>query len=225
MIDLKPLHFDPEWLRTKYVDEELTTVEIGRLVHRDMKSVWSQLKKFGIPTRPRGYYLRRGPQSVNYMLQPGAIDPFLGRRHSAATRAVLRLKASGPKPWIRGRRNGMFNRRGHLAPAYIDGGGYDRRFASGGIVTWRTVRLRIIHQRGRTCQRCGTEANGYREPALHHLIGWAGHPETRFDPTNIVVLCRACHRWVHSDQNTTGAFLGGGDAPVWGEKFRPTSNH
>jgi hypothetical protein len=43
-----------EWLRARYIDEQLDCVQIGQLVKRDPKTVWHWLRCAGITTRPRG---------------------------------------------------------------------------------------------------------------------------------------------------------------------------
>jgi hypothetical protein len=218
----KPLHLDPEWLRRKYIDECLTTVEIGRIVGRDMKSVWSQLKRFGIPTRPRAFYLRAGPKGHNFMHRPGAVNPFLGRRHSEATRQLLSVKAMG-RPGMVGPRNGMYGVHGPAHPSW-KGGITPERQRVHRSEAWRLT-AHLIYKRDRmTCRRCGTSLlHAGPAPHIHHRVSFSD-PTLRFDLDNLVLLCQACHYWVHSRKNVRGEFLGGGDAPVWGEKFRPDSS-
>jgi len=198
----KSPHLDREWLYQKYIVEGLSTYDIGRLVGRDPKGVYTKLRDFGIPTRPRGQNLAG---SDNYMRQPGAVNPFQGRQHTEATKRRLSQKASVEKPWLRGERNGMAGRTGETNPNYIDGSSPERQrmYAHG---TWKAV-LRAVYARDNyRCVRCSAPKTTPRSLHAHHIKPWAGNPALRFDLDNLVTLCRTCHSWVHSKANTEGLF-------------------
>ena len=68
---------------------------------------------------------------------------------------------------------------------------------------------RIVWARDRaTCQRCGAK---YSEDQLlyqvHHIGSRAKFPELRTSVDNLVLLCRPCHRFVHSRANTAHEFV------------------
>ena len=112
-----------------------------------------------------------------------------GRRHTTETIAVLSEKASRPKPWLRGERNGMFGRTGPANPNYKDGSSGERQrlYASS---EWRAL-LRSIRKRdGLRCTSCG-RAGG--ELQVHNILPWAEFPDLRFEPSNLITLCRQCH--------------------------------
>lgn len=120
-----------------------------------------------------------------------------GRRHTEATRAVLSAKASVPKPHLRGPGNGMYGRKGPLNPRYVDGSSPERQ-RSYSTAEWRDL-VRVVRARdGYRCRDCGAEKHGRRSLHLHHLKPWAGNPEHRFDPDNVVTLCAPCHRARHA---------------------------
>lgn len=196
-------HLDPDWLREHYVDKQLSTGDIAKLVGRDPKSVYNQLRVFGIQTRPRGANLAGAD---NFMqLHPGE-NPFKGKRHTAETRAILSEKASTPKPHLRGERNGMSGRRGANNPNYQGGSSPERQrqYASS---EWRELQRVIYARDGYRCRRCGAGKTERRGLHAHHIQPWAKRPELRFDLANIVTLCRTCHQWVHSKTNSERAFL------------------
>ncbi len=141
--------------------------------------------------RPRRYFSAACSLRVNRVSGGGD-----GRRHTPETRAVLSAKAKRPKPWLRGERNGMAGRVGVANPNYKDGSSPERQrlYSS---AEWRRVSRLVRERDGYRCQRCGAEKQGRRSLHLHHIEPWAGHPERRFDPENIVTLCRACHHEVH----------------------------
>jgi len=201
---VKSKHLDADWLRKKYVVEGLSTYDIGKLVGRDPKRIHDKLRDFGIPTRPRGMNLKG---EDNYMSRPGVKNPFAGKKHSKATREVLRKKASVPKPYLRGRGNGMSGRCGPLNPRFVDGSSPERQrtYASG---VWKEMLRRIYKRDGHACLRCGSRGTGARGLHAHHVKPWAGNEALRFDENNIVTLCRKCHEWVHSRKNKKNEYIG-----------------
>lgn len=57
--------------------------------------------------------------------------------------------------------------------------------------SWRTA---VFRNDNFTCQSCGVKS-GMIE--AHHIKPWADYPELRFDVSNGITLCRACHYRVH----------------------------
>jgi len=103
-------HLDRDWLHQKYIVEQLSTYEIGRLVSRDPKNIYQKLRDFEIPTRPRGLNLK-GSDCYGKRMASGEVpNTFQGKTHSPETRKRLSEKASIPKPYLRGERNGMSGR-------------------------------------------------------------------------------------------------------------------
>lgn len=197
------LHLDPDWLRQKYEVEGLSTYDIGAIVGRDPKRVYQKLIDFGIPTRPRGLNLK-GEDC--HMKRAGAVNPFLGKKHSDETRKTLSEKASVAKPYLRGRRNGMSGRTGESNPNFKDGSSPERQrqYAS---AQWKVLIRSVYARDGYRCRRCNAPKKGQRGLHAHHVKPWAGNPQLRFDASNLITLCRACHEWVHSTQNTSGELL------------------
>ncbi|MCA9646558.1 MAG: HNH endonuclease, partial [Myxococcales bacterium] len=73
---------------------------------------------------------------------------------------------------------------------------------------WSAVRRRVWARDRRSCQRCGREHRRGDPPYhVHHIGSWATHPGLRLELANLVLLCRPCHRWVHSSENTRGELL------------------
>lgn len=73
---------------------------------------------------------------------------------------------------------------------------------------WKAA-VRAVWARDRgACCRCGRR-HKYGEPAfdVHHISNYAQHPECRSDTENLVLLCRGCHRWVHSRGNKSCEFI------------------
>lgn len=196
-------HLDQVWLRQKYMIEELSTYEIAALVGRDPKSIHRKLRDFGIPTRPRGHNLRG---TDNAWAQPEFVNHWIGRTHTAESKAKIAARARGPRPYLRGERNGMYGVTGSANPNYVDGSSPDRQrlYSSS---EWKAA-LRLVYERDCfACRRCGAGKTEPRGLHAHHTAPWAGNESLRFDLTNLVTLCRDCHRWVHSRANAEKEWL------------------
>lgn len=198
----KSPHLDKDWLYQKYIVERLSTYEIGRLVNRDPKRIYEKLIDFGIQTRPRGLNLK----GKDHWTQKGIPNAFLGKHHSAETRKILSEKASIPKPWLRGSRNGMYKKNGDSNPNYKDGSSPERQRLYAGS-EWKEVQRQVYKRDNYHCVRCGSPKRGWRGLHAHHIKSWAGNPELRFKLSNIVTLCKDCHNWVHSRANNKMEYL------------------
>jgi hypothetical protein len=74
---------------------------------------------------------------------------------------------------------------------------------------WRRIREFVIARDGGACRRCGLMEAEFH---VHHLRPWAWAQPWRFIPENLVLLCKDCHRWVHSSANVEREFLIDDDA-------------
>ena len=57
-------------------------------------------------------------------------------------------------------------------------------------------RRRILYRDKNTCRNCGAGKDKSKLHA-HHILGYAGFPQFRFDDWNGKTLCRRCHALVH----------------------------
>jgi 5-methylcytosine-specific restriction endonuclease McrA len=62
---------------------------------------------------------------------------------------------------------------------------------TGRYVDWRNA---VLARDNFTCTACKRKTEMLH---AHHLKGWASHPEWRFDVSNGVTLCEACHAGEH----------------------------
>lgn len=199
---MKSPHLDRDWLTQKYLVEKLSTYDIAAIVGRDPKRIYEKLRDFNIPTRPRGENLRGDD---NFM-KSSPVHPMLGKRMSPEARAKLSIATSVPKPYLRGKNNGMFGRTGSKNPRYVDGSSPERQrmYVRG---EGREFLREVLKRDAYSCQRCGARKIGPKSLHVHHIKPWAGNPSLRFDKSNVVVLCRACHGWVHSRDNVNREYL------------------
>jgi hypothetical protein len=115
------------------------------------------------------------------------------RRTISQTRAVKHWGSSGEA-------NPMFGKTGVGNPNWR-GGVTPERQSVYVSARWKSVAKQVRRRDGGICQRCGESGEH-----LHHLASFAIE-SGRYDPDNLVLLCRACHRFVHSRRNKNGEFL------------------
>lgn len=74
--------------------------------------------------------------------------------------------------------------------------------------SWRNAIKFVWKRDNATCQRCNESFQHKPEQQFHiHHIKSFKHKELRCDISNLVLLCKVCHRWVHSKKNQKGEFL------------------
>lgn len=58
--------------------------------------------------------------------------------------------------------------------------------------SWTTIRYNVLNEQRFTCQECGARAD-----EVHHIIPVSAAPDKQFDYTNLIALCKKCHRRHH----------------------------
>jgi 5-methylcytosine-specific restriction endonuclease McrA len=86
----------------------------------------------------------------------------------------------------------MYGRTGSASPTWRGGGSPERQriYASS---EWRRLRRLVRNRAACMCEVCGSTDQLH----VHHIRGWADHPELRLDPDNLMLLCRGCHIDAH----------------------------
>lgn len=181
---------DKEWLEQKYVIEKLSTYDIAKIVKRDPKGVYCWLKGYGIPTRKRGDNLiNNGIDNYGNKIKLGIVDnPFKGKTHSEKTKKLLSEKASCPKPYLRGNKNGMYGKKGRLSPSWR-GGLTPLRQKMYSNSKWKKAALQAWKDCEGKCVIC--EGKGEE---LHHKLCFSLFPEFALDTENLFVVCKKCHK-------------------------------
>ncbi len=191
-----------EWLVEHYTGKELDCAQIGKIVNRDPKSVWSWLKFYGIETRKRGY------ASSAFAFAKGGESKFKGRKHSESTRLAMSAiaKANGRVPYDPAVGPYCRGRFGSDHPGW-KGGVTPERQALYSSKAWAACIAFVWSKSESKCERCGKVAEKRsRSFHIHHVIPFE-HEPTRADVTNLVLLCVKCHMHVHSKKNTTGELI------------------
>lgn len=122
------------------------------------------------------------------------------RRTISQARKVKRWGSSGAK-------NPMFGKRGSECASW-KGGCTPERQAFHGSREWAEASLAVWRRDNGTCRRCAAIAN--KSPGtkfdVHHIVGFEV-VALRAVVRNLVLLCRKCHRFVHSKGNINRDYL------------------
>lgn len=196
--------FDKVWLSDQYVSQRKSADQIAREIGRDPKRVWEWLRDYGIATRPRGTDYGHGFKSGNE-------SSFKGRKHSQETKEKIRQRrlADGRVPYLMpDGSHAMKGRNGQQHPAWKGGLTPDRQ-AFYSSSEWKTACKAVWHRANAQCERCSKHHNeaGHRGTFhIHHIVSFMVR-ELRAVPSNLVLLCDKCHRFVHSKRNQKKEFI------------------
>lgn len=149
---------------------------------------------------------RSGPDiGIELGINSSAVDYWL-RKHGVPRRTVSEARAL--KRWgSAGPANGMFGKRGAECPSWR-GGSTPERQAFHGSAEWREVSLAVWRRDHGTCRHCALKANDCKVPRfdVHHIIPFEV-TALRAAIDNLVLLCRKCHRFIHSKKNINREWL------------------
>lgn len=153
-------------------------------------------------------YLQKGRSAADIAKEEGCREESIFhwlRKYAIPRRNVS--EARKRKHWgASGERNPMFGKRGAEAPNW-KGGGTPERQAFYSSVEWGMA-VKAVWSRDRAkCQRCSKKAIRRGIFHIHHKVTF-GVKEIRTNLGNLVLLCPACHRFVHSPKNTEHTFIG-----------------
>lgn len=196
------MHQDKEWLYQKYIVEGLDCVQIGKMVNRDTKTIWYWLKKFDIPTRPRGTNwqangLNKG-RSKGWHHTKEAKEKV--GKASRERGAVPYRSSKNGKHWLKDRpAKDNPNWKGGITPERQEFSNSDE---------WKEATNTIWKRDNATCQRCNKKYNNKKHKPfhVHHIVSFKVK-ELRTELSNLILLCRPCHYWIHSNKNTEKEFI------------------
>jgi hypothetical protein len=209
-------HPSAEWLRQKYETEGLDCVQIAAIFGCDSKTAWQWVKDAGIEKRKRGY-----GHPANHF-QPGHRNS-VGRKYSAATIAKVKAAtiARGQVPYLK---NGIHWLK---SPGAVNGrwlGGITpERQTFYRSAEWKEAVKAVWKRDNGICQRCASDYRTIQRSVfskfqIHHIDGFQ-IVARRTVLDNLALVCRPCHLWIHSAENTARLFLGEGHdfdpAPFW----------
>ncbi len=96
-----------------------------------------------------------------------------------------------------GELNGMFGKRGECSPNWRGGIAPPRQKAYA-TIAWKALEKTILKRDNRTCVKCKTQLTERVKINIHHIEDFDRRPDLRFEPTNLMTLCKPCHQEIHS---------------------------
>jgi hypothetical protein len=196
------LGFTKDWLIEQYFVLKKDCTQISNEIGRDSKSVWNWFKWYGIKIRPRGGYT--APNCYKEGHKQG-----VGRIHTEGTKTKIRKAriADGHVPYLK---NGIhwLKHPGAVSPSW-KGGITPQRQSFYASAEWVNAVKSVWERDNAVCQRCGKHHNTEKNRGsfhIHHIVSFVVI-EKRADLNNLVLLCKECHRWVHSNKNTLKHWL------------------
>lgn len=195
------LGFTKNWLIDQYITQGKDANKIGREIGRDGHSVWNWLVGYGIQTRPRGF-------DTSHLPKDGST--FKGKKHSLETREKMRDAsiADGRVPFLKNGEHWLKSVEKKDHPNWKGGFTPDRQsvYAS---EEWVDAVKAVWARDNAICQRCGKSHNEEINRGnfhIHHIVSFQVK-ELRTEVDNLVLLCKECHKYVHSKKNTDRLFI------------------
>jgi len=195
------LGFDKKWLIDEYINKKKSANTIAKEIGRDPKRVWEWIVDYGIPTRPRGHNTDQLPKDGS---------TWLGRKHSKSTKQKLSkiAKEDGRLPWGKNNPHWLKTHPVEDHPKWKGGITADRQKVYSSE-EWANSVKEVWKRDNATCQRCGKHHNTTTSRGtfnIHHIVSFMVK-EKRTDVSNLVLLCKECHKFVHSNKNIEKHFL------------------
>lgn len=195
------LGFTKDWLIDQYINQGKDANQIASEVGRDGKSVWNWLSVYGIQTRSRGH-------NTSHLPKDGST--FRGKHHSNETKEKIRAASllDGRVPYLKNGDHWLKGVSKEDHPNWIGGLTPDRQsvYAS---QAWIDAVKSVWSRDKATCQRCGKHHNTSAIRGtfhIHHLVSFQVK-ELRTDPSNLVLLCKECHKYIHSKTNIEKQYI------------------
>lgn len=191
------------YLEIEYLQKKRTCNEIAKDVKKDPKTIWSWLKKYNIPTRPRG------GESSSGSFKKGS-NLWTGKKHKPETKEKIRnarLK-DGHVPYLKNGEHWLKGVSKENHPMYIGGLSPERQSYYSSLL-WIELVKGVWKRDNATCQNCGKSHNLELNRGnfhIHHIVSFQIR-EKRHDIDNLILLCKECHKWIHSKKNTNHKFI------------------
>jgi len=191
------LGFTKDWLIDQYLNQKKSANQIAKEIGRDSKRVWEWIKEYGVETRKRG-------TDYGQCFKKGMIGSMTGKKHSEATKEKIRAAsiADGRVPWGKGNDPYWKGKTGSQHPSF-KGGLTPERQSVYSSQEWVNAVKKVWARDNAICQRCGVHHNSQEQRGnfhIHHIVSFQV-PELRTEESNLLLLCKPCHKWVHSKKN------------------------
>ena len=195
------LGYNKEWLEHEYLAMGKSANQIAREINRDSKRVWEWITNYNIPTRSRGH-------DTSHLPKDGST--WKGKKHSEGTKDKIRQARlnDGHVPYLKDGVHWLTSKAKEDHPNY-KGGLTPERQALYSSEEWSQSVKSVWHRDNAICQKCGKHHNSEKNRGnfhIHHIVSFMVR-ELRSNINNLVLLCKECHRWVHSKENINKEFI------------------
>ena len=145
-----------------------------------------------------------------HAFQKGQVNPFKGKKHSQETKDKLSAIAiaDGRVPWGKGNEPYWRGVTGDKHPSF-KGGLTPERQAVYSSREWVDAVKAVWARDNATCQGCGIHHNTAETRGtfhVHHIVSFQVK-EMQTETSNLVLLCKDCHKFVHSKKNINKQFI------------------
>lgn len=154
-------------------------------------------------------YIEEGRSASDIANEYGVTDNaiyFWLHKHGIPRRTVKQARKL--KNWgLSGPDNPMWNKRGELNHNWL-GGVTPERQSFYTSQEWKSACSFVWKRDEAKCKRCGASKSDMPDMPfhIHHIVSFADK-SLRADPENLVLLCEACHHFVHSRKNKNNEYL------------------
>jgi len=205
---------DKAWLEHAYLVERAPVASIAAELGCSKNCVFRTLRRLGIEPRTAQTLAALANVDTEWLRQQyvdgGRSSYGIAAELGCDSKTVWRmLRDRGIETRSRSetmRALGRVQHWGESNPNYRDGSSNERDLLEIRY-RWDEVRLSVFTRDRFLCVRCGARSAGRGTLHAHHVRPWAGHEELRINRSNLVTLCRPCHRWVHSKANNQSDYL------------------
>jgi len=181
----------------------MNATQIGKIVGRDPKSVWTWLKHAGIKTRARGFGV------PSQLFTKGMKNHMKGRSHSVQSRLKISQSNMGKPKIPNGEKHHWAGVIGSLHPSW-KGGLTPERQSFYGSKEWKAACVAVWHRADAKCERCGLDSRSIptkdRNFHIHHIVSFQVR-KLRAEVTNLMLACAPCHKFIHSKLNVNNEFI------------------
>lgn len=199
----KPKPLSADQLEAMYWGENMTCVDIAKREGKDPKTIWAWMRHYGIKTRPRGHNVGQLPSGR----KPGF---KLTEEHKQAIRDAR--KRDGHVPYLKNGEHWLKSAAKEDTPNW-KGGVTPERQKFYCTDEWKEAVKAVWARADAKCERCGKHHNTQKNRGnfhIHHIVSFAVK-HLRAEASNLALLCRECHLFVHSKKNVDNEFIGDSD--------------
>jgi len=112
------------------------------------------------------------------------------------TRSMSEVRKN--KKWgARGKDNSMYGRTGRLNPHW-NGGHSPERQSAYARYAWKELAKKILKRDNYLCRVCMAKHSLKTKLIVHHIKPWSAFPKLRFESSNLLTLCKKCHKNEHN---------------------------